>query len=196
MKSSKTTKPGNSQTIYRKLSDLKKLPNNPRVIKDDDFKKLVKSIEDNPDYFEARPVILSDRTGELVIIAGNQRYEAAKQLKLKEIPTFLISGLTEEREKEIIIRDNVANGSWDFDILKENWDEEELENWGLKKIGEKGYFQQQLFNENDDEEVKLPYPITIVVDENDYKKWERLKVRYKEDNNLKLFLTLLKEITG
>jgi hypothetical protein len=131
MKSSKTTKPGNSQTIYRKLSDLKKLPNNPRIIKDDDFKKLVKSINDNPDYFEARPVILSDRTGELIIIAGNQRYEAAKQLKLKEIPTFLISGLTEEREKEIIIRDNVANGSWDFDVIANEWEADGLRDWGV-----------------------------------------------------------------
>jgi ParB-like chromosome segregation protein Spo0J len=101
---------------YRKLTELKKLPNNPRVIKDDQFSKLVQSIKDNPDYFEARPVILSDRTGELIIIAGNQRYEAAKKMGLKEIPTYLLKDLTEQREREITIRDNVANGNWDFDI--------------------------------------------------------------------------------
>lgn len=116
---------------YRKLKDIKLLDRNPRTIRDDDFKKLVQSIEANPDYFEARPLILSDRTGELVIIAGNQRYRAAKELKLKEVPTFLIKDLTEEREKEIIIRDNVSNGQWDWEVLANEWDSEELEAWGL-----------------------------------------------------------------
>ena len=116
---------------YRKLKDIKLLDRNPRTIRDDDFKKLVQSIEANPDYFEARPLILSDRTGELVIIAGNQRYRAAKELKLKEVPTFLIKDLTEEREKEIIIRDNVSNGEWDFDLLANEWNTDDLEDWGL-----------------------------------------------------------------
>ena len=116
---------------YRKLKDIKLLDRNPRTIRDDDFKKLVQSIEANPDYFEARPLILSDRTGELVIIAGNQRYRAAKELKLKEVPTFLIKDLTEEREKEIIIRDNVSNGQWDWEVLANEWDVDQLEEWGL-----------------------------------------------------------------
>lgn len=116
---------------YRKLKDIKLLDRNPRTIRDDDFKKLVQSIEANPDYFEARPLILSDRTGELVIIAGNQRYRAAKELKLKEVPTFLIKDLTEEREKEIIIRDNVSNGQWDWDILANEWNTDDLEEWGV-----------------------------------------------------------------
>ena len=75
---------------YRKLEDLRKLENNPRKISSEDFQILVKSIKDNPDYFEARPLLLSDRTGELVIIAGNQRYDAAKYLGLKEVPTYLL----------------------------------------------------------------------------------------------------------
>ena len=79
---------------YRKLEDLRKLENNPRKISSEDFQILVKSIKDNPDYFEARPLLLSDRTGELVIIAGNQRYDAAKYLGLKEVPTYLLTGLT------------------------------------------------------------------------------------------------------
>ena len=107
---------------HRKLSELKKLENNPRTITKSDFEKLCKSITDNPDYFEARPLILSKRTGEFVIIAGNQRYEAAKKLKLKTVPTFLIENLTEEREKEIAIRDNVNNGAWDMDALANEWD--------------------------------------------------------------------------
>ena len=94
---------------YRKLEDLRKLENNPRKISSEDFQILVKSIKDNPDYFEARPLLLSDRTGVLVIIAGNQRYDAAKYLGLKEVPTYLLKGLTEEREREIVAN-SVAKG--------------------------------------------------------------------------------------
>lgn len=119
------------EIIYRKLTELKKLPNNPRTIKKDDMERLKKSIKDNPDYFEARPIILSNRTGELVILAGNQRYEAAKALKMDEVPTFLLEGLTEAREREIIIRDNVSNGDWDMDALANEWDTQELTDWGV-----------------------------------------------------------------
>jgi hypothetical protein len=118
------------QTKYRKLSDIKTLQGNPRILKDEQFEILCKSIIDNPEYFYARPLILSDRTGKLIIIAGNQRYKAAKELKLKEVPTFLMKGLTEEKEREIIVRDNHSNGEWDFDMLR-SWDQEELIEWGL-----------------------------------------------------------------
>ena len=93
------------------------------------MERLKTSIKNNKDYFEARPIILSDRTGELVILAGNQRYEAAKAIGMQEVPTFLLSGLTEEKEREIIIRDNVSNGDWDMDILANEWDVEDLQEW-------------------------------------------------------------------
>lgn len=118
------------EIIYRKLSEMKKLDGNPRKITPEQLETLKESILNNRDYFEARPLILSDRTGELVIIAGNQRYEACRQLGIEECPTVLISGLTEEREKEIIIRDNVSNGEWDEEILKE-WDSDLLDDWGV-----------------------------------------------------------------
>ena len=120
-----------AQIEYKPLSELKELPGNPRTIKKDQFEKLKKSLQDNADYFEARPIILSDRTGELVILAGNQRYKAAKAIGLEQVPTITLHGLTEEREREIIIRDNVNNGEWDFDALANEWDEQELENWGV-----------------------------------------------------------------
>lgn len=120
------------RTVYRGLSELKKLHNNPRTITKADLEKLKESIQKNPDYFEARPIILSNRTGELMIIAGNQRYEAAKALGLSEVPTVLLEGLTKEREEEIIIRDNVSNGEWDMDLLSALWDPEKLLNWGAK----------------------------------------------------------------
>jgi len=116
---------------YRKLTEIKKLPGNPRIIRDKQFKTLCDSIRDNPKYFEARPIILSNRTGELVIIAGNQRYEAAKFLKLKEVPTYLIEGLTEAKEREIVIRDNISNGEFDMDALSNAWSDLPLIDWGI-----------------------------------------------------------------
>ena len=116
---------------YRPIKELKELPGNPRTIKKDQFEKLKKSIQDNADYFEARPIILSNRTGENIILAGNQRYKAAKAIGLDAVPTILLEGLTEKREKEIIIRDNVENGDWDMDILANEWDPAELEEWGV-----------------------------------------------------------------
>ncbi len=111
---------------------LKKYEGNPRKITDTDMAKLIQSIRDNGDYFKARPLILSDRTGELVIIAGNQRYEAAKFLEMDVVPTYLIKGITEEKEKEILVRDNVSNGEFDWDVLyNEDWDIDQLKDWGL-----------------------------------------------------------------
>lgn len=120
-----------AQIEYKPLSDLHELPGNPRTIKKDQFEKLKKSLQDNADYFEARPIILSDRTGENIILAGNQRYKAAKALKMEQVPTITLHGLTEAREREIIIRDNVNNGEWDFDILANEWEEQDLEDWGV-----------------------------------------------------------------
>ena len=114
------------ELIYRKIEDLKKLENNPRTITEEQLSKLKESIERNPDYFEARPLILSNRTGELVIIAGNQRYDACVQLEMKEVPTVLIEGLTEEREHDIeeTIKEimNRVFGIFDEDVKHINTD--------------------------------------------------------------------------
>lgn len=117
---------------YRPVSEIKELPNNPRTISKEDFDRLKDSIIDNPEYFEGRPLILSDRTGELVVLAGNQRLRAAKAVGLKEVPTIVLPNLTEEKEKEIIIRDNVSNGRWDMELLANDFDLQDLENWGVE----------------------------------------------------------------
>jgi DNA modification methylase len=116
-----------AEIVYKKLNQLKLLGNNPRQIQDADFQRLCESLERNPDYFEARPVILSNRTGDEVIIAGNMRYRAAKKLKLKEVPTILLSD-----QAEIIFRDNINNGQWDLDRIANEWTDFPLEDWGLE----------------------------------------------------------------
>ena len=121
------------EVIYRKIESLNKLDDNPRTIAPEDMERLKESIRNNPDYLEAHPIVLSDRTGELVIIDGNQRYEACLQLGYDKVPTALLHGLTEEREREIIIRANVNNGKWDLSKLFE-WDYSELMDWGVEGI--------------------------------------------------------------
>lgn len=136
---------------YRPVSELKELQGNPRTITKAQFEKLKTSIKNNADYFEARPIILSDRTGELVVIAGNQRLKASKALGLKEVPTVLLEGLTEDREREIIIRDNVENGEWDMDILANEWDKDKLEELGvLLRIASQPDYKELL-------DVNIPY---------------------------------------
>ena len=124
------------KVVYRPLDSIKQLENNPRYIKKEDFERLCASVQNNPELFEAQPIILSNRTGENVIIAGNQRYKAAIEVGLKEVPTILLEGLTEAKEREIIIRTNVQNGKWDYDILSSGaWGEiDELADWGVEGV--------------------------------------------------------------
>ena len=136
---------------YRPLESLKPLENNPRYIKEEDFERLCASVQNNPELFEAQPIILSDRTGELVIIAGNQRYRAAKEVGLKEVPTVLLTGLTEQKEKEIIIRTNITNGKWDYDRLaNDDWNVDDLNDWGV----DVSFLDPDEDEDNDDEDKK------------------------------------------
>lgn len=115
-----------------KLSQLKTNPGNPRIIKDDKFKKLVKSIESFPKMLELRPIVYNPETME--ILGGNMRFKALQELKYKEIPDKWVKSaesLTEEEKKMFIIEDNVGFGEWDFDMLANEWDEIELEEWGV-----------------------------------------------------------------
>lgn len=119
---------------YKSLDELYHLDHNPRTITKERMDILVQSIKDNPDFFECRPIICSDRTGKLVIIAGNQRLRAAGIAGLSEVPVVVIHGLTEEKEREITIRDNVELGEWDMDMLANEWDIDELQGWGVEEI--------------------------------------------------------------
>ncbi len=114
-----------------KLSKIKGNPNNPRIIKDDKFKKLVKSISEFPKMLELRPIIVDEN---FIVQGGNMRLKALQELKYKDIPdewVKQVSDLTEEQKKEFIIKDNVGFGEWDFDDLANNWDVEKLNEWGL-----------------------------------------------------------------
>jgi len=114
-----------------KTSEILPYPNNPRYISKFDFEILRESIQNNPEYFEARPLLLSDRSGQLVCIGGNQRLKVAQSLGMDEVPCYIFHNLTEEKEKEILIRDNISNGSWNWDAIANEWEIEEVAAWGL-----------------------------------------------------------------
>lgn len=111
-----------------KISDIKANPNNPRIIKDDKFKKLVESVKSFPEMLELRPIVVNK---DMIILGGNMRFKACKEAWIKEIPVIIADNLTEEQEREFLIKDNVSGGEWDWDILANEWDKEELEEWGL-----------------------------------------------------------------
>ena len=111
-----------------KISAVKSNPNNPRIIKDDNFQKLVNSIKEFPEMMEIRPIVVND---DMIILGGNMRFKASKEAGLKEIPIIKVSGLSEEKQREFIIKDNVSGGEWDWNDLANNWDVEQLEKWGL-----------------------------------------------------------------
>ena len=118
--------------IKVKISQVKSNPKNPRVIKDDKFKKLVKSIQDFPQMLEKRPLIcFTDVDKKYVVLGGNMRLKAAIECELKEIPIILADDWTEEQKNEFLIKDNVGFGEWDWDSLANEWDVEKLDEWGL-----------------------------------------------------------------
>ena len=115
--------------IYQvKISEVKSNPNNPRIIKDDKFKKLVKSIKEFPQMLELRPIVVNT---EMIVLGGNMRLKACKEAGLKEVPIIMADELTEEQQKEFIVKDNVGFGEWDWDLLANEWDAVQLEEWGL-----------------------------------------------------------------
>jgi len=110
------------------IKSVKSNPNNPRIIKDDKFNKLVKSIKEFPKMLEIRPIVVNN---DMVVLGGNMRLKACKEAGLKEVSIIKASDLTEEEQKQFIIKDNVGFGEWDWEIIANEWDVEQLSEWGL-----------------------------------------------------------------
>ena len=129
-----------------KITEVKVNPNNPRLIKDDKFKKLVQSVKDFPEMLNIRPIVVNK---DMIILGGNMRFKACKEAGLKEVP-IIITDLTEEQQKEFLIKDNVSGGEWDWDILANEWNADDLKDWGLDLPLD---FNEVLEAEEDDFEV-------------------------------------------
>jgi len=111
-----------------KINSIKTNPKNPRLIKDDKFKKLVKSIKEFPQMLELRPIVVDENN---IILGGNMRHKACIEAGLKEVFIVQAKDLTELQKDEFIVKDNVGFGEWDWDILANEWDTEKLTDWGL-----------------------------------------------------------------
>jgi hypothetical protein len=159
-----------------KISKVKGNPNNPRIIKNDKFKKLVKSIQEFPEMLKLRPIVVDE---DFMVLGGNMRLKASKDAGLKEVWIEVAEGLTEEQKKEFIVKDNVGFGEWDWDVLANEWDNIKLEDWGLElKIDE------EIDNLEEDEEIELPQSVQleppkeyiIILCEPNSVEWEELKM--------------------
>jgi len=177
-----------------KVSTIKANKNNPRVIKDYKFQKLVQSIKEFPKMMELRPMIVdNDNT----VLGGNMRLKAIQELGLKDIPDTWIkkaSELTDEEKYRFIIADNNNFGSWDWDALANKWDEEQLNDWGLDTLTNEGLLAKT-YSANNAAYVdeKIPYPITIIVTKDDYEKWLQIKDKLEIFDDKKAFFKIISE---
>lgn len=123
---------------------VKSNPNNPRLIKDDKFRKLVKSIKEFPEMLELRPIIVNS---DMIALGGNMRLKACKEAGLKEVYIIKASNLSEAQQAEFVIKDNVGFGEWDWDLIANEYDEHDLRSWGL----DLPVFDTEAVNELEDE---------------------------------------------
>ena len=156
-----------------KLTNIKNNPNNPRIIKDDKFKKLVQSIKEFPEMMSKRPLVcVTDVDGKMYPLGGNMRLKAIKELEYKEIPDEwiqLADEWTEEQRREFVIKDNVGFGEWDWSDLANNWDAEQLEDWGLTIPG----FDSKVLDYSDK---------NIEVDVDSFEDTMTIKLNYTEED--------------
>ena len=191
-----------------KLTNLKSNPSNPRIIKDDKFKKLVKSIKDFPEMMDKRPIVcVTDVDGKLYPLGGNMRLKALQELNFKEIPdswVMLADNWTQEQRKEFIIKDNVGYGEWDWNDLANNWETDELEERGLDIIGfsnvedfgdsfslpdgDKSPFQQMTFTLADEQATQIKNAIEEIKRTEEYKYAETMGNENSNGNALYLII--------
>jgi hypothetical protein len=110
------------------IGTIKANPANPRLIKDEKYKQLVKSIKDFPEMLELRPIVVNDQ---MIVLGGNMRLKACAEAGLKKVPIIKASQLTEDQQKEFIIKDNIGFGEWDWSMIANDWNTEQVQEWGL-----------------------------------------------------------------
>lgn len=158
-----------------KINQIKLNPDNPRFIKDDKFKKLVKSIEEFPEMLKLRPIIIDEDN---MILGGNMRFKACEHLKMKEVWVEKAENLTPEQKNEFIVKDNVGFGEWDWELLGNLFDEDQLGEWGLDlkidnlKDGEEIEYEKSL-------QLEPPKEYIMIIAEPNSEEWEKLKEKLK-----------------
>ena len=183
-----------------KITEVITNPNNPRLIKDDKFKKLVKSIQEFPDMLNVRPIVVNT---DMVVLGGNMRLKAIKEAGIKEINVEIVDW-NEQQQKEFIIKDNASFGEWDWSDLANNWDSEELTDWGVDIIGfsnvedlgenfslpngDKSPFQQMTFTLADEQTEQIKNAIDDIKKTEEYKYVETMGNENSNGNALYLII--------
>jgi hypothetical protein len=185
-----------------KISEIHANKNNPRIIKDDKFRKLVKSIQDFPQMLEIRPIVVDEDN---IVLGGNMRLKACKEAGLKEVYIVKADNLTEEQKQEFIVKDNVGFGEWDWDSLANEWDVEKIQDWGLDlpgfdlnadelgtefslPEGDKAPFQQMTFTLADEQAEQIKNAIADIKETEEYKYCETMGNENTNGNALYLII--------
>jgi hypothetical protein len=184
-----------------KISEIKPNPNNPRLIKDEKFAKLVNSIKGFPEMLEIRPIVVNS---DMIVLGGNMRLKACKEAGLKEIPVIFADDLTEEQQREFIIKDNVGFGEWDWEMIANEWEPEQLEEWALDlpgfdnvehlgenfslPDGDKAPFQQMTFTLADEQAEQIQNAIQDIKQTEEYKYAETMGNENSNGNALYLII--------
>ena len=183
------------------IGTIKNNPNNPRVIKDDKFKKLVQSIKELPEMAEVRPVVVNT---DMVVLGGNMRLKAMREAGWKDVPIQVVDW-DEDKQRQFIIKDNVSGGEWDWEMLANEWDTEELQEWGLdlpgfdldaNELGEdftlpdgdKAPFQQMTFTLADEQAEQIKNAIADIKQTEEYKYAETMGNENSNGNALYLIV--------
>ena len=163
-----------------KIHKVKGNANNPRIIKDHKFKKLVKSIQEFPEMLKLRPIIVDE---DMIILGGNMRWKASKEAGLKEVWIDVAEGLTEEQKQEFIVKDNVGFGEWDWAMLGNEWNTIKITEWGLD-VWE---------NQDDKNELDAELEWTGMPEFNndDLSPKRQIIISFKTDEDVQLFANLI-----
>ena len=183
------------------IGTIKSNPNNPRVIKDDKFKKLVQSIKDLPEMAEVRPIVVNT---DMIVLGGNMRLKAMREAGWKDVPIHIVDW-DEDKQRQFIIKDNVSGGEWDWEMLANEWDTEELQEWGLDLLGfdlnanelgesftlpdgDKAPFQQMTFTLADEQAEQIKNAIEDIKQTEEYKYVETMGNENSNGNALYLIV--------
>jgi hypothetical protein len=161
------------------ISSIKENDANPRFINKHKFKKLVNSVKEFPEMLSLRPIVVDKDN---IILGGNMRYKACKEIGLKEVYIIQADDLDEKKAQEFIIKDNVGFGEWDWDILANDWDTDLLEDWGLDLN-----IDNAIDDLEEDDDIELPQSVQLeppkeyilIMAEPNSVDWEELKETLK-----------------
>jgi hypothetical protein len=188
-----------------KLKDIKPNPNNPRVLRDEKFAKLKQSIQEFPKMLSLRPIVIDENN---VVLGGNMRLRALQDLGYTDIDDTCVKyakDLTEEEKQRFIISDNVAFGEWDWDTLANDWEADQLSDWGLDipqfdspedfdedftlPDGDKAPFQQMTFTLADEQATVIQNAISDIKHTEEYKYIETMGNENSNGNALYLIVS-------